>query len=75
MVSDLTTFQPFNEHFAEQFKSYLEPRYMHIGKCIYNTLVERCSLWRHIRALSGLYLLQEGDTMRKLCDVMFERVG
>ncbi|CAG8532169.1 7100_t:CDS:10 [Paraglomus brasilianum] len=74
VVSDLTTFHPFNERFAEQFKSYLEPRYMHIGKCIYNTLVERCSLWRHIRALSGLYLLQEGDTMRKLCDVIFERI-
>ncbi|CAG8562394.1 3100_t:CDS:10 [Acaulospora morrowiae] len=74
-MHDLILFQPFDERFKERYDDYLQPRYLRIGQHLYRALVEQCHLWRHIRALSGFYFMQQGESMHRLCDILFDRVG
>jgi hypothetical protein len=52
----------------------LHPRYELIGTQLHDALVQRCHFWRHLRALSGFYFMQQGESMHRICDMLFERV-
>lgn len=43
-------------------------------KLLRTVLVEDCSLWQHLIALEGLYLMRRGDSMSHLTDVLFAKV-
>ncbi|RIA93470.1 Spc98 family-domain-containing protein [Glomus cerebriforme] len=73
-IDPMVNFQPFTERFREKFENYLHPRYMRIGQQLYDALVEQCHLWRHLRALAGVYFMQQGETMHQLSDVIFDRI-
>jgi hypothetical protein len=70
----LFMFQPFTEQFQEKFENYLQHRYEKIGQQLYESLVKQCNLWKHLRALSGMYFMLQGESMHQLCDVIFDRV-
>ncbi|CAG8463645.1 6422_t:CDS:10 [Ambispora leptoticha] len=71
---DLLTFQPFHQRFADNLEDYLQPQYEHINDLLYKTLVDRCHLWAHLRTLSGIYFMQEGESIHRLCDLLFDRM-
>ncbi|CAI2170345.1 18936_t:CDS:10 [Funneliformis geosporum] len=73
-IDPMINFQPFTERFREKFEVYLHPRYTRIGQQLYGALVERCHLWRHLRALAGIYFMQQGESMHLLTDVLFDRI-
>jgi hypothetical protein len=73
-IDPMIIFQPFTERFKEKFENYLHPRYMRIAQQLYDALVEHCNLWRHFRALAGIYFMQQGETMHQLSDVIFDKV-
>jgi len=73
-IDPMITFQPFTERFREKFEDFFHPRYMRIGQQLYGALVEQCHLWRHLRALAGIYFMQQGESMHQLSDVLFDRV-
>ncbi|CAG8582620.1 11354_t:CDS:10 [Funneliformis mosseae] len=73
-IDPMINFQPFTERFREKFEDYLHPRYMRIGQQLYGALVEQCHLWRHLRALAGIYFMQQGESMHLLTDVLFDRI-
>jgi hypothetical protein len=73
-IDPMVKIQPLSERLREKFEDYLHPRYMRIGQQLYDALVEQCHLWRHLRALAGIYFMQQGETMHQLSDVLFDRV-
>ncbi|CAG8658804.1 6071_t:CDS:2, partial [Dentiscutata heterogama] len=73
-TNDMLIFQPFNELLKERFEGYIQPRYERIGQQLYDALVEKCRLWKHLRSLAGLYFMQQGESMHLLCDVLFDRI-
>ncbi|CAG8513146.1 4744_t:CDS:10 [Cetraspora pellucida] len=73
-INNMLIFQPFNERLKERFEGYIQPRYERIGRQLYDTLVEKCRLWKHLRSLAGIYFMQQGESMHLLCDVLFERI-
>lgn len=74
-INDFIIFQPFNERFRERYDEYLQSRYVRIGQQLYSALVDECHFWRHIFALSGFYFMQQGESMHRLCDNLFEKVS
>lgn len=73
-IDPMIKIQPLSERFREKFEDYLHSRYMRIGQQVYDALVEQCQFWRHLRALAGIYFMQQGETMHRLSDVLFDRV-
>lgn len=73
-IDPMIKIYPLSERFREKFEEYLHPRYMRIGQQVYDALVEQCHFWRHLRALAGIYFMQQGETMHRLSDVLFDRV-
>ncbi|CAG8493462.1 4496_t:CDS:10 [Ambispora gerdemannii] len=74
LTTDFFTFQPFHQRFAENLEDYLQPQYEHINDLLYKALVDQCHLWAHLRTLSGIYFMQEGESIHRLCDVLFNRM-
>ncbi|CAJ0836885.1 9656_t:CDS:10, partial [Entrophospora sp. SA101] len=50
------------------------PRYEKIGQQLYKALVRQCDLWKHLKALSGMYFMLQGESMHQLCDIIFDRI-
>ncbi|CAG8436922.1 11717_t:CDS:10 [Diversispora eburnea] len=73
-MNNFLIFQPFNERFRERYDEYLQPRYVRIGQQLHDALVDQCQFWRHIGALSGFYFMQQGESMHRLCDTLFEKI-
>ncbi|PKY44318.1 hypothetical protein RhiirA4_458576 [Rhizophagus irregularis] len=73
-IDPMIKIYPLSERFREKFEEYLHPRYMRIGQQVYDALVEQCHFWRHLRALAGIYFMQQGETMHRLSDVLFDRI-
>src|SRR5437588_9011321 len=73
-LNTMFTFQPFTEQFQENFENYLQPQYEKIGQQLYIALVKQCNLWKHLKALSGMYFMLQGESMHQLCDAIFDRV-
>ncbi|CAG8477208.1 14086_t:CDS:10 [Rhizophagus irregularis] len=73
-IDPMIKIYPLSERFREKFEEYLHPRYMRIGQQVYDALVKQCHFWRHLRALAGIYFMQQGETMHRLSDVLFDRI-
>ncbi|CAG8686083.1 8888_t:CDS:2, partial [Racocetra fulgida] len=52
-INDMLIFQPFNERLKERFEGYIQPRYEQIGRQLYDALVEKCRLWKHLHDVPG----------------------
>ncbi|KAG9291280.1 hypothetical protein G9A89_021782 [Geosiphon pyriformis] len=70
---ELFLFQPFNERFDQIFNDYLQPWYDYIGNRLHKVLIDQYYLSKHLRVLTGLYFMQQGESMNNLCDLLFEK--